>query len=89
MADCDHIIGLLHQYSEAQLVTLKELKELVEEENKRCDSWKMTFEETCPFKSFTLSDYFDKRKSTNLSRFDYCPICGEKISWRNMRSEEK
>lgn len=39
-------------------------------------------------KHYTLEDYADKRKSTNLSRFEYCPICGEKIDWKKIGSEE-
>lgn len=30
----------------------------------------------------TRQDYYDRRKSTNLLRFNFCPICGEKIIWK-------
>ena len=30
---------------------------------------------------YELSDYGDKRKSTDLCRYDYCPFCGKKIDW--------
>jgi hypothetical protein len=30
---------------------------------------------------YTRQDYYDRRKSTNLLRFNFCPICGEKIIW--------
>lgn len=31
---------------------------------------------------YTRQDYYDRRKSTNLLRFNFCPICGEKIIWK-------
>lgn len=30
---------------------------------------------------YTRQDYYDRIKSTNLLRFNFCPICGEKIIW--------
>jgi len=34
---------------------------------------------------YTMIDYTDKRKSTNITHFDYCPYCGEKINWKDFR----
>lgn len=37
---------------------------------------------------FTLTDIpYDavNRKSTNLTRFDFCPYCGKKIDWKEIR----
>lgn len=31
---------------------------------------------------YKLEDYYDRRKSTNLLRFNYCPTCGAKINWK-------
>lgn len=40
------------------------------------------------WKEYTLQDYADKRKSTNLIRFDFCPYCGRKIDWKKIKNEE-
>ena len=34
---------------------------------------------------YNLMDFFDKRKSTCLSRFNYCPYTGKKIDWAEMK----
>lgn len=36
-------------------------------------------------KVYTLADYADRRKSTDLHRFKYCPYCGKKIDWAGIR----
>lgn len=37
---------------------------------------------------YTMSDYCDRRKSTDLTRFNYCPMCGKKIDWKAMKGGE-
>ena len=34
---------------------------------------------------YNLLDYFDRRKSTNLTRFQYCPICGELLNYKELK----
>ena len=36
---------------------------------------------------YTMKQYLDGRYSTNLSKFKYCPWCGEKIDWNKIRKE--
>lgn len=36
---------------------------------------------------YTMKQYLDGRYSTNLSKFKYCPWCGEKIDWGKIRKE--
>lgn len=36
---------------------------------------------------YRLTDYFDKRKSVNMRRFKYCPDCGKKIDWRELKKK--
>ena len=43
---------------------------------------------SCRIKEYTLKDYCDKRKSTNLTRFEYCPYCGSKIDWKKIKNRE-
>lgn len=40
------------------------------------------------YRHYTLSDYLDRRKNTNLSRFEYCPVCGKEIDWKKLRRVE-
>ena len=37
-------------------------------------------------KGWTLADYCDKRKNTDLTRFEYCPMCGRKIDWKTIKT---
>lgn len=37
-------------------------------------------------KGWTLADYCDKRKNTDLTRFEYCPMCGRKIDWKSIKT---
>ena len=84
-------IGILYRYSgyTTEPVTKTELishireKESLNENIVRCGLAK-----TCPDlieKVFSLQDYGDRRKSTDLYRFYYCPECGKKINWKEIR----
>ena len=33
-------------------------------------------------KVFTLKQYADRRRSTDLTRFSFCPDCGKRIDWK-------
>ena len=90
--ECD--IGLLHKgYFGSELTTLNGLKEHIEE-NKRMNKIQVEFynmyDKKPRFirKTYTLKDYADKRKSTNLTRFEYCPHCGKRINWKKIKNEE-
>ena len=80
MADHECIIGFLHCRSNYHLITLDELKAHIafeEEYNELRGVWRG--------KVFSLADYGDKRKSTDLTRFDFCPHCGTAIDWKAIR----
>lgn len=70
------VIGMLNDYEDTGLVTfeLVTFDELKEHIKKETD--------------FTVDDYCDKRKTTNLTRFECCPICGKKIDWNKMKRSE-
>lgn len=36
---------------------------------------------------YSMKQLLDKRCSTNMFHFDYCPFCGEKIKWNELRKE--
>jgi hypothetical protein len=79
MKEHECIIG---HYDE-RLLTLKDLLEIV--------GWHMLVladgEVWKDFKFYTLKDYCDMRKSTDLSRFKFCPYCGKKIDWKKIKRE--
>lgn len=80
---CDHCIGLLYNYDEAYLTTLPELKEHIKafEETNRLYAFIPCFDGR---RVYTLKEYADFRRSTGLTRFRYCPYCGEKINWKEI-----
>ena len=80
-------IGIRHDYENTDIVTLEELKKHIEsekrlaEQNKDSEFW----QSICS--KYTLADYCDMRKGTDLTRFRYCPFCGQKIDWKAMRNK--
>ena len=85
-------IGLLHHYEYSELVTLNALKahiinqkehNLMVERDPVLRNAKELY-----VKAYELKDYGDRRKSTDLTRFDYCPYCGKNIDWCEIRKTE-
>ena len=68
---CECCIGVLNDYEDTKIVTLSELKEHIEYNS--------------VFKFWIFQDHCDKRKSTDLTRFNYCPLCGKKIDWKEIK----
>ena len=86
------VIGLLHHYDYSELVTLEKLKEHIEDNiefNKSIDADPVLRNaKELRAKVWTLKSYGDWRKRTNLTRFSYCPDCGNKIDWGKIRRAE-
>lgn len=83
------IIGILYKNQYAFFASFEGLKRVVKED-KAFDKIMMLdplYAEYYIGTKYKMSDYLDKRKSTNLHRFDYCPQCGKKIDWKKMREE--
>ena len=74
MSEHKCVIGMYFEYDDTQLVTVDELKALAEE---------------TLFYRYSFKDYCDRRKSTNLTRFEFCPYCGKKIDWKKITNEGK
>ena len=77
---CECVIGIRYDWENTELVTLAELKKYID--------FITDFAEDNPCfirKAYTLSDYCDKRKKTDLYRFEYCPHCGKKIDWKTIK----
>ena len=91
----DCVIGLIHHYDNTRLVTLYELKEHIKEKldfNDYIDSIEYIeryYPHNYPFreKVWTLKDYCDKRRNTDLTRFEYCPYCGKEIEWKKIKED--
>ena len=87
------VVGMVRYSEYAELVTLKGLEKHISdaaEFNAYLASdtlLKNRKELYC--KEWTLKDYADKRKSTDLTRFDYCPQCGKAIDWKSIRRKER
>lgn len=75
--NCECIIGIKGE----DFVTFDELKEII----KRDAEFKKTNYKMWSImgNKYSLKDYLDKRKTTDLIRFNYCPLCGKKIVWIN------
>ena len=81
---CEHIIGLYYEPDDNELVTLNDLKfriDLCKWFNEQCTKNGIDYLKN---EEWTLKDYADKRRATNLTRFNYCPVCGDKIDLKKM-----
>ena len=85
---CEHVIGIIYDYDNTDMTTLDGLKYHI----KYLFELKQAFEKDALFKDYnhgikgwSLADYCDKRKSTDLTRFNYCPLCGKKIDWKAIK----
>ena len=88
---CDCTIGLLgYGYEGSELVTLNALKAYIADSIYFNDTLVATYASAAQAnylrrKIWQLSDYGDLRKSTNLTRFRYCPYCGAQIDWKSIK----
>ena len=78
-------IGIINDYDDTALTTLSNLKEHIERNNDFAEYWNKLH--ISKHKTYSLLDYCDKRKSTDLTSFKYCPMCGKKIDWKAIRKE--
>ena len=85
-------VGLLHHVDYSDLVTLEELKKHIAdgiEYNRMLDSDPVLKDcKDIRRKVWTLAEYADWRRSTNLQKFSYCPRCGKLINWGEIRRAE-
>lgn len=85
-------IGEWLDYENAELVTYNDLKEKVKNNNETFGYGLSTYGENFMnglMKELNINDYFDKRKNTNFNRFNYCPYCGKKIDWKELKERSK
>ena len=82
-------VGVINDYENTEMVTLNELKRHIRDTSELIESLKKDklFRDTIiNCRAWTLIDYCDKRKSTDLTRFEHCPMCGKKIDWKAIRT---
>lgn len=78
------IIGMYNNYENTCLYTFAELIE------KSSDDWDLWLEgHDWLHPPTTMVDFFDKRINTELTRFNYCPECGKKIDWNELKRKCK
>lgn len=85
-------IGEWLDYEDTELVTYDNLKEKVKSNNESFEYGLITYGRNFMnglMKELKIKDYFDKRKNTNLNRFNYCPYCGKKIDWKELKERSK
>jgi len=74
------IIGLLNNKDdEPKLVTIGALKLHVNYKTEEANYLKEKGERVSYV--YTMTDYYNRRKQTDLQRFLFCPICGRQITW--------
>ena len=79
MHEC--VIGVLGDFDDTKTVTFTQLKKEIEDDIE-------LYAYAGQRSPFCLSDYLDRRKSTALEHFDYCPKCGKKIDWKGLRKKQ-
>lgn len=79
------IIGMYNNYEDTDLMTYSEICKM------SLSEWELYLKYEDTHKRWGMKpptpteDYFDKRKNTELTRFNYCPECGKKIDWNELK----
>ena len=81
---CECVVGIIDDYK-LRIVTVEKLKEYIHAEKSFGRMCKNSELRQSLFNKYSLDDYCDKRKSTDLIRFNYCPLCGKKIDWKAIK----
>lgn len=88
------IIGEIIDYDDTRLVTLSSLKEHIKQQiamaellNDKKVSFLLSPVYGRTFPAYSLADYCDGRRNTDLHRFKFCPECGLKINWKAIKEE--
>lgn len=81
------IIGLHRGADQDSLMTVKKLEDEIKQQQAIYKYFYNAYIYSHPRKPYTIQDYTDLRKSTDLWRFNYCPQCGAKINWKELRKK--
>lgn len=83
-------IGLIYDYDDTTLVTERELISKLASYNEHIDYALSEYGEDFMKiigDKVELRKYFDKRYNTDLNRFEFCPYCGKKIDWKELKKK--
>lgn len=83
------IIGLLYYTDDSRLVTVEGLLNYIEDEKYFNEIARHEGLNSLIRKVHSIRDYADRRKSTNLTRFTFCPHCGKEIDWKKIKETKK
>lgn len=79
---CNHLLGYMPDYDFIPLY-----KETIKDKlNFYCKSNDRMVDEGFAEKKFKPEDYLDNRRGM-VAKFNYCPLCGEKINWKKIKQE--
>ena len=85
------VIGVLSHTDYTKLCTVTDLKNHIAENiefNNMLDDDPIFREcKRLRRKVWTLKEYADGRRHTDLHRFNYCPECGKRIDWAALKGE--
>jgi hypothetical protein len=95
MKECNHTLGYWYGIeSEVEFLyqdnIIDRIQETIEENirfNEYCDKLS-NIEDWMKRKILNPLDYLDNRKNI-IHKFEYCPYCGEKINWKEIKSKLK
>jgi hypothetical protein len=85
---CDCWLGILSDYhqSDENDLHLNTIIEKLKEESKQ--SFVMSDILRTRFKGYEPKDYIDRRRGL-ATLFSFCPVCGTKINWKEIRGSLK
>ena len=84
MNEHECFIGLFFGCENPCIITTSELKEKIRERKEDNKMLRAYGNDWAVKKEWSLKDYADRRKSTDMMRFDFCPVCGNKIKWNEI-----
>lgn len=91
-SECAHILGMLRHTDYSELVTVDRLVGFIKQRNELNEMYRTDpcFTEIRHLirPQWTMKHYADFRRNTNLARFLYCPLCGERINWKELSKIE-
>jgi hypothetical protein len=85
MTDHKCLIGYIIDWDNSDFFTLDDLEKHIEDKKQFNQYAKNEGLNNLLYKEYTLADYADMRKRTDIIRFRYCPDCGKKIDWAGIR----
>ena len=87
MTNHECYIGILHITDDHEMATVQDVKEHIEDGN-RFNEYAENMGIPIMRAVWSMKEYADRRRSTDLKRFDFCPECGKKIDWKRIKDGE-